>query len=78
MHFSEYLEKMLTRHNLNQTVFAEMIGVDSSLVSYWIAEKRYPHHKKLPKIIKLFALTEQEEKEHLHQIYFKPKTQENK
>lgn len=75
MYFPEYLVSMLKRHNLTQSKLAELMDVDASLVSYWCSGGRHPNKETIPQIIKLFALTTEEEKEHLHKIYFK---QENK
>ena len=78
MYFKEYLASRLIRHNLTQSSLSEMIGVDSSLVSYWVAGKRKPNHKTLPDIIKIFAYSKEQKKEDLYEIFFEPKQQEKK
>lgn len=75
MYFHHYLAEMLDEYEMTQTALSEEIDVSSSLVSYWISGTKKPSYQKLTIVIKYFTSSEEQQKEHLHRIFFK---QENK
>ena len=56
MEIVKVLEQILYDNRLNQTQFAERIGVKPSQVSEWLAGKNKPGYEKLRAICKEFKL----------------------